>query len=109
MARSRKGGQSVGSSMKSLFSGIAMAGIVLVMLLFVTFMLREKSIEKFLSVNGYDNETVCDAVDGTPCAEIRDGFDIVIALEVLGLGLLSLVAIILVFVGYLLPVIQRTL
>ena len=106
MARG-KGGQSVSKSMRDLFTGLAMVGVVLAMVLFVTFTLEEQAVSQYISVNSLDNETYCDTKDGTPCSSIRDGFDTAEDLISMGLGLLGLIAIILVFIGYVLPVIQR--
>jgi len=107
MARG-KGGQSVSKSMRDLFTGLAMVGVVLAMVLFVTFTLEEQAVSQYMSVNDYGtNETLCDLGDGSPCESIRDGFDTAEDLISMGLGLLGLIAIILVFIGYVLPVIQR--
>ena len=103
--RGGNGDNSIAGSMKSLFSGLAMVGVVLAMLLFVCYMLEEKTIDQFIDINDYANETVC----STPCTNIRSGFDTAEDLIILGLGLLGLIAIILVFVGFLLPVIQRAI
>lgn len=103
----RKGGQSVSKSMRDLFTGLAMVGVVLAMVLFVTFTLEEEAISQYISTNDLGNETYCDTQSGTPCASIREGFDAAQDLITMGLGLLGLIAIILVFVGYVLPVIQR--
>ena len=192
----RNGKKTIQGSMKDLFTGLAMVGVVLAMVLFVVFMLEEQAVSQFIATNGIDrgetvvtdeehsvgdnddgglpspivltytpltddtitvtvngtteltelvnytilsrvtgtlnftsianftagNETLtvdytyydtddaedeCNDLDGTPCSSIREGFDTAQDLISMGLGLLGLIAIILVFIGYVLPVIQR--
>jgi len=192
----RNGKKTIQGSMKDLFTGLAMVGVVLAMVLFVVFMLEEQAVSQFIATNNIDrgetvvadeehsvgdnadgglpspivltytpltddtvtvtvngtteltelvnytilsrvtgtlnftsignftagNETLtidytyydtddtedeCNDLDGTPCSSIREGFDTAEELITMGLGLLGLIAIILVFIGYVLPVIQR--
>jgi len=193
--RSKK--NSIQGSMKELFTGLAMVGVILAMVLFVVFMLEEQAVSQYMTTNGIarnettitdeehsvgdnsdgglptviqlthtnltddaititeknqsktltlgtnytvlsttlgtvnitsltnvtaGNETLqvdyiyystdnaednCNYQSGSPCESIRDGFDTAESLISMGLGLLGLIAIILVFIGYVLPVIQR--
>lgn len=111
MARGKRSGesQSIGTSFKNLFTGLAMAAIVLAMLLFVCYMLEAQTIQQFLTINDYDNETYCDTVASDACTNIREGFDTAINLILMGLGLLGLVIVIVVFVGYILPMVQKSM
>ena len=111
MARGRSrgrstGGGSVANTMKSLFVGLAMIGIVLSLVLFVALMMEEQVVDQFITINDLDNETNCDAQTGSPCDSIRDGFDTTESVIELGLGLIGLIMIVLVFVGFLLPAVQ---
>lgn len=99
----KQGRGGIGGAMKDLFGGLAMVAIFLAMILFVMYYLENKAVTQYIDLNGYANETVC----GTECTEIRSGFNTGEDVVILGLGLLGLIAVVMVFVGFLLPVIQR--
>lgn len=109
--RSRGSKQTVVGSMKNLFVGLGSLAIVLTMLLFVMFLIEEYVVRQYIDLTNItgDNYTHKETNCGSACAELRSGFDKGETVVTLGLGLLALIAVVLIFMGFLLPVIQSSL
>lgn len=108
------GKASLTDSLNQLFGGLAKLGLLLAMFLFTVWLIQAKTIEQYMSIRNITlhNATGYFTGDGetdasTEIASINSGFDTVKDLLTFLLGLLSLIGLVLVFGGYIIPVLGR--
>ena len=112
----RRGGQrqTVGKSLKTLFVELSFIAIVLSIVYFVAQVMEMKAVEQYVDMfnitrnatgyiqfdDGYESDV------STDIAGMRSGYTTAKTVISLGLSLLGLVMVMLVFAGYLIPVVQ---